>query len=119
MSDIPAAFAFLHTKTVESFGTTSRVWFPATRKGTSYTVEVTCAAGPVGAKAAALIGALSIPADALIIHATAADLPFEPRPGDVFLYGATAATGKKYEVVTATKAEGNHAHYRIVSQRIW
>ena len=78
MSDIPAAFAFLHSRTVRDFGTTFRIWFPAARKGLTYTVEINCAAGPVGAKAAALIGALVIPSDALILHATAADFPFEP-----------------------------------------
>ena len=111
-------FTFLHTKVLEHFGTTARMWYPAARKGLTYSVEITCAAGPVGAKANPLIGALLIPADALVLHATAASFPFEPRPGDVFIYGDTAAGGIKYSVITAAKAGGYHSHYRIVAERM-
>ena len=117
MSDIPAAFSFLHRRLLRDFGTTFRMWYPATRKGQSYTVEINCMAGPVTAKAAALIGALVVPADALVLHATADDFPFEPRPEDVFYYGADVATGKKYKVITAVKAEANQAHWRITAER--
>ncbi len=109
--------SFLHSRMVRDFGTTSRMWYQATRKTGVWTVEINCAAGPVTAKAAALIGALVVAADALILHATVADFPFEPRPEDVFIYGVTAATGRKYKVITAVTSATNHAHYRITAER--
>lgn len=117
MSDVSAAFAFLHTKTLESFGTTSRMWYPAARKGTAYTVEIHAAAGPVSGKASALMGALTIPIDSITLHATAADFPFEPRPEDVFKFGATANTGIKYKVISAEIMGGIHSHYQIIAER--
>lgn len=118
-TDVPSAFAFLHSRTVAAFGTTSRIWWPTARKGTTYTTEIEAVAGPVGAKAAALIGALVIPADALILHATASDFPdgFEPRPEDCFFWGVTVATGKKYKIITATRMDTNHSHWRITAER--
>lgn len=117
MSDIPAAFAFLHKRNKRDFGTTFKVWWPTVAKGTAYTVEIACAAGAVATKGAALLGFVTSPMDGIVIHATAADFPFEPRPNQEFIYGATAATGKKYRILTAAKAEGNHAHYRITAER--
>lgn len=118
MSDIPAAFDFLHRRMQRDFGATFKTWWPADALGTNYTVSVECHAGPIGAKGAALLGQIQAPQDAIAVHVTAGDLPFEPRPEHLFIYGVTAATGKKYRVITAAKAQINQSHYRITAERV-
>lgn len=117
MSAVSAAFDFLHAQNKTSFTSGQSMWMPATRSGTTYTVEVACVPAPLTARAATAAGLVTTPNDGIAIHATAADFPFTPRPDDLFILGATAGTGTKYRILTATGATGVHGHYRIVAER--
>ena len=91
MSIFSDAAGLLHDAMKDIFGQGRSAWFPATRSDTTYTVEVAIAEAPVTGKAASLAGLTTLGTDAIIVHATKADLPFTPRAEDLFIIGTTAA----------------------------
>lgn len=109
-------FSYLHNALKSFYGTGVKIWLPATRNGTTYTVGVACVAAPLTARAAEDMGLLTMPQDGVVIHVTREGMPFEPRADDLFLLGVTAS-GRKYRIMTATGAEGMHDHYRITAER--
>lgn len=117
-----SAFAFLHAQIKAAFGTGRKAWFPATRPdprattAPQYTVGVSCAIGPITARAVEDSGLASIPTDGVTIQATRDEFPFEPRANDVFILGADA-TGRKYIILSVMGSEDVHSHYRIIAQR--
>lgn len=118
-------FAYLHQRTLASFGSTSRfLWWPATEadaRAGRYTVRIQMAAAPVRQDENPLMGAVSTPADALQIHATAADFPpgCPVRPDRVCLIGpddgsgAPAATCERWRVNTASFQPDYHSHVEL------
>jgi hypothetical protein len=110
-------FEFLHRQNVRHFGTGRKMWFPEERDGTAYTVGVEAVEAPLNVKAAEDTGFLTLPDDALVLHATRKDFPFEPRPDDLFTFGVGPGSGPKYRIISATGAEDRYSHYRIVAER--
>lgn len=124
MSDVPAAFSYLHTVTLAAFGTTTAIWFPAEtghaghKAAAAYTEEIPCAAGPLTAKNAAGFGLVTMPADGIVLQATKSAFPFEPRAEQHFILGTSAAAGRRYRIVSVTGSEGIHSHYRILAEKV-
>lgn len=96
-------FNFLRSETQRSFGEGSYLFFPAERGGSSYTVIVPCTAGTNRGKGRDLSGLLTMAADTRVFDVAAADVPFDPRPEDILLYGTPIAdTAKAATAVPAT-----------------
>jgi hypothetical protein len=129
MSIANRIFGFLHTQTSRTFGEGSFLFFPAERRGTSYTVVLPCTAAANRGRANAAAGLLTMPSDTRTFHIAAEGLPFEPRPEDIIQYGPAvrdpANPGqymadpdnppRKYRITSADKATF-HEHWRIEAE---
>ena len=113
-AELADAFSFLREQIHAAFGNGTYAWFPAIARGTTYTVQVECTPAPVTARTVSALGLVSMPDDGIVLHLKKEDCPYPPRPGHLFIIGATA-TGNKYVVINATGAEGLHSHYRVVA----
>ena len=130
MSLLSDTFNYLAAETQRSFAsTTSFLWWPATqaeaRAGT-YSIQITAAAGPAKQDENLVMGALSVPVDALAVHALAADFPtaFPPRPRILCLYGPDNGSGapdltlcRKYQVAAASEPAAYLTHYDLTLTR--
>ena len=92
------SFSRLHATLHRHFGGDLRLWIPAQEKGTAYTVPVPCRTGAVKGQSKDLAGMLTLPTDAVTVHADllASDgvTPlwlYTARPGCVFVLAAAVA----------------------------
>ena len=122
-------FGFLHKQTARTFGEGSYLFFPATRRGTTYSIVLPCTAAANRGRANAAAGLLTMPSDTRTFHIAAAGLPFEPRPEDIIQYGTAirdpdhpgqymadpANPPRKYRITTADKATF-HQHWRLEAE---
>lgn len=121
-------FSFLRQETQRAFGEGSYLFFPATRGATTYTVIVACTAGTNRGQANAMSGLLTMATDSRVFDVAAADVPFEPRPDDIVLYGTALTAGDgtlsqdpdnppvKFRLTSADKATF-HAHWHLAAEK--
>ena len=125
------AFSYLASQTKGSFASTTEfLWWPATAaeaKAATYSVGITAAAGPPKLDENPVLGLISVPVDALVLHVMSADFPtaYLPRPRALCLYGPEtfpgsglpAASCRKYAITNCVEPTSYLAHYEITVTR--
>lgn len=123
-------FSFLREQTQRSFGEGTYLFFPTARGGSAYTVIVPCTAGTGRGQAKDMPGLLTMGTDTRVFDVAATAVPFEPRPGDILLFGSAvddpanpgtlipdpAATPLKYMLTGANRASF-HSHWRLTAEK--
>lgn len=123
-------FSFLRSETQRAFGEGSYLFFPATRGAVTYTVIVPCTAGTNRGRGRDLTGLLTIGTDTRVFDVATEDVPFEPRPDDLVLYGTPIDDPDnpgtliadpdnppaKYRLTAADNASF-HTHWHLTAER--